>query len=138
PRPPRLAPPRLSGPCAPRPGARSAGAVGVRPCDSARRGQDCAPSAMTDPAHRSRAGMLAATGLALGVLGVVGYFVLVMNAGARFPSIRNHAIPSWILVALGLALSVLAVTRARRRLLAGTLLGVNVALAAAFFAMLYV
>jgi hypothetical protein len=66
------------------------------------------PSAMTDPAHRSRAGMLAATGLALCVLGVVGYFALVMGTGARLPSIRNHAIPNWILVAFGLALSVLA------------------------------
>ena len=82
--------------------------------------------------------MLAATGLVLGVLGVVGYFALVMGVGARFPWVRNHALPNWILVALGLALSVFAVARARRRLLAGILLGMNVALAAAFFGMLYV
>jgi hypothetical protein len=87
---------------------------------------------------RSRAALLAATGLGLGVLGVAGYFALVLGLGARLPSVRNYAIPNWIVVALGLALSVLAVARARRRLLAGVLLGLNVAVAAAFFEMLYV
>jgi AhpC/TSA family len=92
---------------------------------------------MTD-GGRGRATALAATGLAVGVLGVVGYFVLALRFGASLPSVRNDAIPGWILVALGLALSALAVVRARRKLLPGILLGLNLAVATAFSAMLYV
>lgn len=81
---------------------------------------------------------LGATGLALGVVGVVGYFVVALRLGAWLPSVRNDAIPNWIVVALGLALSALAVVRARRRALPALLLGLNVAVAAAFSAILYV
>jgi hypothetical protein len=81
---------------------------------------------------------LAATGLALGVGGVVGYFVVALRLGAWLPSVRNDAIPNWIAIALGLVLSTLAVVQARRRALPGLLLGLNVAGAAAFSAILYV
>ena len=80
----------------------------------------------------------AATGLGLGVVGVVGYFVVALRLGAWLPTVRNDAIPNWILVGLGLFLSAAAVVRARRRLLPGVLLGLNIALAAAFFSILYV
>src|SRR5947199_6411824 len=93
-------------------------------------------SGMKDDVRRSRALRPAAAGLALGVVGVVGYFVIALHLGARLPSVRNDAIPNWILV--GLALSALAFVRARRRVLAGLLLGLNVALAGAFFSILYV
>ena len=81
---------------------------------------------------------LAALGLVLGVLGLVGYFVVTMRLGARFPLLRDYAVPSWILVALGLALSTLAVVRARRRRPAGVLLGLNLIVSAAFAAFLFV
>lgn len=95
-------------------------------------------SGMKDDVRRSRTLRPAAAGLALGVVGVVGYFVIALHLGARLPSVRNDAIPNWILVGLGLALSALAFVRARRRVLAGLLLGLNVALAGAFFSILYV
>jgi len=91
-----------------------------------------------DDVRRPSRWLLAATGLLLGVVGVVGYFVVALHLGAWLPSVRNDAIPNWILVGLGLALSILAVVRARRRLVPGLLLGLNVAVAAAFSAMLYV
>jgi hypothetical protein len=93
---------------------------------------------MKNDAPRRNATILAATGLAFGVLGVVAYFVVALHLGAWLPSVRNDAIPNWILVAGGLVLSVLALVRARRRVLPGVLLGLNAALAAAFFAILYV
>lgn len=93
---------------------------------------------MKDDMRRPNSALLAAMGLALGVAGVVAYFVVVLRLGAWLPSVRNDAIPNWILVGLGLALSALAFVRAGRRLLPGILLGLNVAVAAAFFAMLYV
>ena len=93
---------------------------------------------MKDDVRRPSRWLLAATGLLLGVVGVVGYFVVALHLGAWLPSVRNDAIPNWILVGLGLALSILAVVRARRRLVPGLLLGLNVAVAAAFSAMLYV
>jgi peptidoglycan/LPS O-acetylase OafA/YrhL len=86
----------------------------------------------------SRSPRLAAAGLALGVLGVVGYFVVVFRFGAWLPSIRNDAVPNLILVALGVGLSALAVLRTTRRLVPGLLLGLNVAVAALFLAILYV
>src|SRR5262249_45777549 len=67
-----------------------------------------------------------------------GYFVVVLHAGAWLPSVRNDPIPNWILIVVGLVLSTLGFVRARRRILPGLLLGVNVALAAAFAATLYV
>jgi hypothetical protein len=77
-------------------------------------------------------------GLALGLVGVIGYFVVALRLGAWLPRVRNDAIPNWIIVLLGLALSMVAVVRARRRILLSILLGLNVAVAAAFAAMLYV
>jgi AhpC/TSA family protein len=89
-------------------------------------------------APRSGAPRLAAAGLALGAVGVVGYFVVVFRFGAWLPSVRNDAIPNWILVALGLGLSILAAFRAERRVVPGLLLGLNLAMTAAFAAILYV
>jgi integral membrane sensor domain MASE1 len=82
--------------------------------------------------------LLAASGPILGLLGVVAYFVLALRFGAYLPRVRNDAVPNWLVIATGLGLSVLAVSRARQRLVPGILLAVNVAIAAAFAAMLYV
>ena len=84
------------------------------------------------PAAGSRSVPLALLGLALGVVGVVGYFALVVELGAWLPGARNTAVPSWLAIAAGLALSVVALVRARRRLLAALLLALNAGLAAAF------
>jgi hypothetical protein len=81
---------------------------------------------------------LALLGLALGVIGVVGYFVLVVEFGAWLPGARNTALPSWLVIAAGLLLSTAAVARARRRLFAAVLLVVNAGLAAAFAGLIYV
>ena len=88
--------------------------------------------------RRPSRSFLAAAGLALVVVGVVGYFVVVLHFGAWLPSVRNDAVPSWILIALGLALSVLGLVRAQRRVLPGLLLGISVGVAVAFGAVLYV
>jgi hypothetical protein len=77
-------------------------------------------------------------GVFLGLLGVASYFGIVLGFGAWLPTVRNDAIPNWIVVVLGLGLSVAAVMRADRRAVAGVLLAANVSLAAAFFAVLYV
>jgi hypothetical protein len=79
-------------------------------------------------------------GLLLVVAGAVGYFVLVIAFGARLPGARNHALPSWLLIAAGLALSLLAVVRASRgrRLASAALLAVSVLLAGAFADLIYV
>jgi len=77
-------------------------------------------------------------GLALSVVGVVGYFVVVLRFGAWLPRLRNDAVPNWILVALGLVLSVRAVRTSGRRLLPAILLALNVVVAGAFAKMLYV
>jgi hypothetical protein len=86
----------------------------------------------------TRSTLLAVAGVVVGILGVVTYFVAVLRFGALLPSVRNYAIPNLILIAVGLAISVAAFVRARRRILAGVLLGANVVVAAWFFAMLYV
>jgi hypothetical protein len=95
-------------------------------------------SDMKDDARRSSPLVLAAIGLALGVVGVVGYLVVAFRLGAWLPSVRNDAIPNWMLVVLGLALSVLAFVRARRRVVPGILLLLNAGVAVAFALMLYV
>ena len=82
---------------------------------------------------------LALAGCVFVLAGVIGYFAVVLSVPALVPYVRNHAVPSWILVATGLVLSILAV----RRTGAGAwtsrvLLGVNVALSALFAAFLYV
>jgi len=94
------------------------------------------PSEPLTPPRRSLP--LALAGLVLGVVGVVGYFVFVIYLGPLFPGARNNALPSWLIVAAGLALSGLAVARANRRLLAGVLLVLNVAVAGLFASMIYV
>jgi hypothetical protein len=87
-----------------------------------------------------RPGGYALLGLLLVVAGVVGYFVIVLSLDGRLPSIRNHPLPNWLLVAAGVALSVLAVRRAppRRRVVPSVVLGVNLLLAGAFAAFLHV
>jgi cytochrome oxidase Cu insertion factor (SCO1/SenC/PrrC family) len=81
---------------------------------------------------------LAFLGLALGVAGVVGYFVLVLKFGAWLPGARNTALPSWLLIAAGVVLSVVAVARAGRRVTAVVLLVANLAVAGAFASLIYV
>ena len=93
---------------------------------------------MKDTVHQPRSFLLAAAGLALGLGGVLGYFVVVLRFGAWLPRVRNDAIPIWIVIVFGLGLSVLAVVRARRRTLPAALAGLNLLVAAAFAAMLYV
>lgn len=93
---------------------------------------------MRDEVRRPSPPVLAAAGLALGAIGVAGYFVVAIFLGARLPAVRNDALPNWILVGLGLTLSAVAVVRARRRGLPALLLGLNISVAAAFSAMLYV
>src|SRR5262245_41171711 len=82
---------------------------------------------------------LALAGLLLGISGVIGYFALVFRLGAALPSLRNSALLNWIGVALGLALSGLAVTRtaAGRRTVPSVLLGLNVVVAGLFSFFLY-
>ena len=50
----------------------------------------------------SRAMLLAFGGLVLTLLGVVGYFVVVLRFGAVLPQVRNDAVPNWILIEMGL------------------------------------
>jgi len=70
--------------------------------------------------------------------GVLGYFAIVFTIAAWLPTVRNDAIPNWILIALGLALSILAVRRAQPgRRVPRVLLGANVSLAALFAFFLY-
>jgi hypothetical protein len=90
--------------------------------------------------RRTRAALPAVGGLALTLAGVVGYFVVVVHFAARLPQIRNDAVPSRVLVWLGLALALLAVVRAShgRRRLSLILAGVNVVVVGAFTAMLTV
>jgi len=91
------------------------------------------------PGRARSAWLLAALGVALGLTGALGYFVAVFRLPA-WPGIRNDAVPSWLLVAAGLALSIAAVARAapRRRLLPALLLTANVVVAGWFAAVLYV
>jgi hypothetical protein len=83
---------------------------------------------------------LALSGLVLGLLGVVGYFAVVLAVPALVPFVRDHAVPNWLLVVAGLVLSLTAVRRAApgRKVTAGVLLGANVSLAALFGVFLYV
>jgi len=87
---------------------------------------------------RSRPALRAALGLALGVAGVVSYFPVVIHFGAWLPRVRNGAVTNWLVVVLGLALAVVALVRARRRLVPGLLVGLTAIVAGSFAAMLYV
>ena len=80
---------------------------------------------------------LALGGLLLVLVGTAGYFVVVTQLPGRLPSMRNHAVPNWLLIGLGIALSGLAVRRAPGRWAPRLLLGVNAMLAGLFAAMLY-
>jgi cytochrome oxidase Cu insertion factor (SCO1/SenC/PrrC family) len=71
--------------------------------------------------------------------GVLGYFGVVLFLPTWVPFVRNHAVPNWLLVAIGLALSLLAVRRAAPGAwVPRILLGLNAGLAALFAAFLYV
>jgi hypothetical protein len=54
-------------------------------------------------------------GLTLGTVGLVVYGVAIYRLGAYMPSVRNDAIPSWLLLAAGIALSIIGVRRAFAR-----------------------
>lgn len=97
-------------------------------------------ASQTTPDQRTRPIPLALLGLVLALAGVVGYLVVVFRLAARLPHVRNDAVPNWIIVAVGLVLSGIAVARATRghRLGPGLLLTLTVAVTAAFAAILYV
>lgn len=82
---------------------------------------------------------LALLGLVLVVAGVAGYFAIVLAVPALVPYVRNHALPSWLLVGAGLALSLLALRRGGAgRWTARIALGTGVGLAGLFAVFLYV
>jgi len=83
---------------------------------------------------------LACAGVILVVAGVVGYFAVVLAVPSLVPFVRDSALPSWALIAVGLVLSVLAVRRspAGRKAVPRVLLGANCSLAALFALFLYV
>src|SRR5262245_40233909 len=99
---------------------------------------------MTVPAPdrkpRFRPASLALLGFLLVVIGVVGYFVVVLRFGAFLPTVRNHPVPNWLVIAAGLALSVLAIRRGhgQGRVVPALLLAVGFLLTSAFGAFLYV
>jgi hypothetical protein len=76
--------------------------------------------------------------VALVLAGVVGYFVVVFRLAAWLPSVRNDAVPNWLLVAAGVGLAILAVRRAPRARAPKVMLGVDIVLAGLFAAMLYI
>jgi AhpC/TSA family len=80
---------------------------------------------------------LAWSGLLLIVAGVVGYFFVVFHLAAWLPSVRNDALPNWLLVGAGLLLAIVAARRSSGRT-AKVLLGVDLVLAGLFAVMLYV
>jgi hypothetical protein len=99
------------------------------------------PGALSDATtRRTRSLGIALLGLTLVALGTIGYFVAVIEIGPWLPDLRNRAIPSWCLIAAGLLLSLVAVSRASsgRRLGAVVALVVSVALAGLWATMLYV
>jgi hypothetical protein len=82
---------------------------------------------------------LALAGCMLVLAGVVGYFAVVLAVPALVPYVRNHAVPNWALVAMGLVVSILAVRRAGTGAgMSRVLLGVNVVVSALFALFLYV
>jgi hypothetical protein len=82
---------------------------------------------------------MALVGIALVLAGVLGY-VFAIQRLPQWPGIRNYAVPNWILIVAGLAVSVWAGARSRGgwRLLVAVLSGLNVVLAGFFGAALYV
>src|SRR6185369_12948812 len=89
---------------------------------------------------RPRALGPALLGLVLVVLGTVGYFVAVIELGAWLPDLRNRALPNWFVIAAGLLLSFVAVSRASRgrKLPAIAILVLNLGLTGLWATMLYV
>jgi len=76
--------------------------------------------------------------LLLVLAGVLGYFV-VLSVPSLVPFVRNRAVPNWLLIAIGLGLSLQGVRRAAPGAwMPRIVLGVNAALAALFAAFLYV
>jgi hypothetical protein len=90
-------------------------------------------------ARRTRAPFVAAAGVVLSIVGVLGYFLVVFRFGAVLPHVRNNALPNWILVEMGFLLSVFGLASAPRgrRRLPGVLLGTNLLVTGAFAGMLY-
>jgi hypothetical protein len=88
----------------------------------------------------------AGLGLSLGLAGVVGYVAVVVPLlSPRWPALRDRPLLNLALTAFGLALSAVGTWRAigprptrRGRCLAPLLAGLNIALASAFFWLLYV
>lgn len=91
-----------------------------------------------EPSRLRRSWPLAVGGLLLVLAGAIGYFVAVTGLGGRLPWVRNTALPSWILIGAGLALSILALRRSQTGWMPKLLLGVNVVLAGLFAAMIYI
>ncbi len=87
----------------------------------------------------SRGRFLAFGGFALTMLGVIGYFVVVLHFAARLPQVRNDAIPNWILIEMGIVLSAFGVATAGagHRRLPVVLTVLNGLVAMAFAALLY-
>jgi hypothetical protein len=92
-----------------------------------------------DASNGARARRLAVGGVALVLAGVLGYFVVVFRLAAWLPSVRNDAVPNWIIVSAGVVLSLIAVVRgAPGQRTPAVLLGVNVGLVVLFAVVLYV
>jgi len=87
----------------------------------------------------SRTRLLAFCGVGLTLLGVVGYFVVVLRFGAALPQVRNDAVPNWILIEMGMVLSAFSIAAAGpgRRGLPMALTALNVLVAGAFAGLLY-
>ena len=96
------------------------------------------PSEAAAPSRPRAFWGLAAASLVLILTGVIGYFVIVFHLGRWLPSVRNNAVPNWLLVAVAVGLSIVAIKRAPTARLPKVLLGVNVTLAGLFAAVLYV
>ena len=79
-------------------------------------------------------------GLLLVLGGVVGYFVIVLRFGGLLPNVRNDPVGIWLVIAAGVALSLLAIRRAPagRRIMPAILVALNLLLATWFGAFLYV
>jgi hypothetical protein len=98
-----------------------------------------------DLTMRRRRNAAAWLGLALGLIGVVGYFVWIsLRIGPRVPFLRDTAIVNLIILGAGLGFSVVGIRRAfglnathRGRVLAPLLGAINLTLGALFILMLF-
>ena len=96
------------------------------------------PSDAAAPSPQRAFWGLAAASLVLVLTGVIGYFVIVFHLGGWLPSVRNNALPNWLLIAVAVGLSILAIRRAPTARAPKVILGVDVVLAGLFAAVLYV